>query len=120
MISAWQIMRKPTPVVHVWLPGPVRNLSSLRLNGCSPASEAAGHSDRHCPVDEGFVVPGQAFVLSRGRGYPDLTPFCMVRDSLELGGGSGYSQAVEEGHDGGVAEFLDLGRLKPNSKGLSA
>ena len=34
--------------------------------GRLPASEAAGHDDDHGPVDVGFVVDGQPFVIPDG------------------------------------------------------
>src|SRR5215471_1765720 len=35
-----------------------------------PAGEPSGHGDRHRPVHDGFVVPGQAFVVADGAAAP--------------------------------------------------
>jgi hypothetical protein len=60
-------------------------IEGRRLSGW-PAGEPAGHGDCHRPVHDGFVVGGQAFVLSGDPGYPELALFCVVRDGPVLGG----------------------------------
>src|SRR5215469_831590 len=61
----WSASRYPALSVEAL----VCKLGGSRLSRW-PAGEPSGHGDRHRPVHDGFVVPGQAFVVADGAAAP--------------------------------------------------